>query len=223
MPKIVKNPSTSKADYRVAFTNKNQEENKNFSGFEVAVYDINKMKEFYLTDEFPKKRDNSSTDNCDNIEGHLIETGDYAAEEIYIPLGDDCYDPILFFSVTDGQYIYNIVPTLKNGSDFAGDPMIGISDELPEFFVAISQFENIDIIKPKAKPKPKPVKITIPIPASYKIDNLGRLVCAKKNDKPSKSKKNKRKHLDMECCLDPDEYPNPNCYYSIDKYEKYLK
>jgi hypothetical protein len=42
----------------------------------------------------------------------------------------------------------------------------------------------------------------------------GKLVCAKKNDKPRKSLNgNKRGHLDMECCLDPDETPNPWCTY----------
>jgi hypothetical protein len=49
------------------------------------------------------------------------------------------------------------------------------------------------------------------------------MVCAKKNDKPGKSNKGKSKHLDMECCLDPDEYPNPWCYYPPEKYGKYLK
>ncbi|NTW89551.1 MAG: hypothetical protein HGB37_01380 [Candidatus Moranbacteria bacterium] len=63
--------------------------------------------------------------------------------------------------------------------------------------------------------------ISAPYPNSYKKVN-GRLVCAKKNDHPEKSKKNKKKHMDMECCLDPDEIPNPHCYYPPEKYGKYL-
>ncbi len=71
-----------------------------------------------------------------------------------------------------------------------------------------------------------PVKIVRPVisapyPNSYKKVN-GRLICAKKNDHPEKSKKNKKKHMDMECCLDPDEIPNPHCYYPPEKYGKYL-
>lgn len=50
-------------------------------------------------------------------------------------------------------------------------------------------------------------------PLSYKKDAQGRLVCATKNDKPAVSKKDKPTHIDMECCLDPDEIPNPHCYY----------
>lgn len=50
------------------------------------------------------------------------------------------------------------------------------------------------------------------IAGEVKIVN-GRPMCAKKNDKPKKSKQNKRAHIDRECCLDPDEVPNPRCVY----------
>lgn len=59
-------------------------------------------------------------------------------------------------------------------------------------------------------------------PAIYKKDSQGRLVCPTKNDKPAKSKKDKPTHIDMECCLDPDEIPNPHCYYPREKYGKLL-
>lgn len=211
----------SKAIFRVSFLSNNQTD-KNFIGFDVAVYDINRTKEFFQTDEFPKLKESSLVENesCKNIEGHLLETGDYPAEEIYISREDDCYNAALFFTVVEGQYIYNMVPRMRDGVLTEEDPMVEISDTLPEFFVAISQFENIDIVRPK--PKPVPPKITAPKPASYKVIN-GRLVCAKNKDKPAKSDKNKKKHLDMECCLDPDEYPNPHCYYDPGKYSKYMK
>ncbi len=223
-PLVNKVRQGSRADYRVSFLSNRQD--KNFIGFDVAVYDINKIKELSATDEFPKIKTEQLKDSeqCKIIEGHIIETGDYPAEEIYIPLADDCYEKTFFFSVVNGQYIYNLAPVLRAGTEFNGDPMIGVSDDLPEFFSAISQFENIEIVRPKPKPKaPAPPKITAPYPVSYKKDSIGRLICAKKNDKPSKSKKNKNKHLDMECCLDPDEYPNPHCYYPVEKYGKYLK
>ncbi|EKE21934.1 MAG: hypothetical protein ACD_7C00088G0003 [uncultured bacterium] len=211
----------SKAGYRVSFIT-NEQENKNFIGFDVAVYDIARVKEFFQTDEFPKLKDESLKDaeSCKNIEGHMIETGDYPAEEIYIPQEDECYNPVLFFTVVKGQYIYDITPRLKIGAMINNDLMVEVSDNLPEFFVAASSFENIDIVRPR--PKPVAPKITAPKPASYKIVG-GRLVCEKKNDKPGKSGKGKGKHMDMECCLDPDEYPNPNCYYDPAKYGKYLK
>lgn len=51
-----------------------------------------------------------------------------------------------------------------------------------------------------------------PLPVSAKKVN-GQWVCANKNDKPGKSDKNKRAHIDRQCCLDPDEVPNPHCTY----------
>lgn len=99
------------------------------------------------------------------------------------------------------------------------DPIVEISDQFPEFYSIVSTLNPIEIVRPKPVP-PKP-KITAPFLVTYKkVD--GKLVCAKKNDKPKKSKNKKGKHLDMECCLDPDEYPNPHCYYDPAKYGKYL-
>lgn len=213
----------SSAVYRVSFLSNNKEAQSNIVGFDVAIYDMSKTKELFQTDEFPKLKDPSVQESaqCNNIEGHLLETGDYPAEEVYIPATDDCYRAALFFSVVSGQYIYNIVPKIKDGTGLENDLMVEVSDKLPEFFAAVSSFENIEIVRPK--PKAVVPKITAPKPASYKVDQFGRLVCEKKNDKPSKSDKGKGKHLDMECCLDPDEYPNPHCYYNPSKYGKYLK
>lgn len=206
--------------FRISFLN--SRDDLKYRGFEVSIYDTLKVKDLFRTKEFPKIKNPELKDKeqCLNIEGHLIETGDYPAEEIYIPKTDDCYEPVLFFSLVDGRYIYNISPILEEGFYYDEDPAVVLRDNLPEFFVAIAQFENIEIVRPK--PAPVKPKITAPKPASYKVVN-GRMVCAKKNDKPGKSDRNKKKHLDMECCLDPDEYPNPHCYYDPAKYGKYLK
>jgi hypothetical protein len=192
-----------------------------FEGFDVVVYAVAKVKELSNTEEFPrhKNAEFSAQSECASIEGHLLETGDYPAEEVYIPISDACYNAALFFTNTRGAYIYNVTPKIKDGMGLAGDPAREIEAHLPEFFSVASTWDLIDIQRPKPAP-PKP-KITAPFPVSYKVVN-GRLVCAKKSDHPSKSKQNKGKHLDMECCLDPDEYPNPHCYYPPDKYGKYL-
>ncbi|MFZ2154112.1 MAG: hypothetical protein WAV16_02665 [Candidatus Moraniibacteriota bacterium] len=208
------------AEYRISFLSKLPEE-KNILGFEVSVYNINKIKELSSTSEFPKVKnlELKNSGSCNSLEGHVLETGDYPAEEIYISPLDDCYFPVLFFSVTKGQYLYNIAPIVRE-IQTDNDLMVEVSDNLPEFFAAISQFENIDIVRPK--PRAVQPRITAPKPASHKVVG-GRLVCEKDKDKPGKSDKGKGKHLDMECCLDPDEYPNPHCYYDPAKYGKYLK
>lgn len=72
----------------------------------------------------------------------------------------------------------------------------------------------------------KTLGVSGPILSETRIVN-GKNVCKDINDKPKKSKKTKKIHVDAECCLDPDEIPNSNCYYSPEKYgsliNKYLK
>ena len=65
--------------------------------------------------------------------------------------------------------------------------------------------------KPVYKPR---LKIT-DFPVGAKKEN-GRYICKKKRKEyVGKSKQNNKGyyHLDRECCLDPDEYPNPWCTY----------
>lgn len=211
----------SKWEYRYQFRKKDFSESSPFRGFDLVVYNLSKIKELSNTEEFPSiKNENLKAEGkCSNIQGHIIETGDYPAEEIYVGPNDDCYNSTLFFTLIKGNYIYNLVPVFKEGSMTSGDLNVEMIDNFPEFFSVASTLSMIDIVRPKPIP-PKP-KITAPLPVSFKIVD-GKRVCAKKNDKPKKSKKTKKKHLDMECCLDPDEYPNPHCHYAAKKYQKYL-
>lgn len=209
-------------EQKVQFRVKNAEENNPFEGFDLSIYSIAKTKNLQDTEEFPKlqSEEMKNDEACHSVFGHLLETGDYPAEEIYVPINDACFSSALFFTNTRDSYIYNLSPKIKDGWGLAGDPAKEIMSHMPEFFAIASTFELIDIQRPRlAAVKPK---ITAPMPASYKVVD-GKLVCEKNKDKPSKSKKNKGRHLDMECCLDPDEYPNPWCYYDPAKYGKYLK
>lgn len=210
-------------EYQYQFRRNEIRENDPYVGFDLVIYNLAKTGNLFKTDEFPaiKNKELENDEVCQNIEGHIIETGDYPAEEIYVPLEDDCYGPALFFSYTKGNYIYNLVPVLKDGYAIAGDPRIEINDYFPDFFAIVSTLNPIDIVRPKTAVAAVKPKITAPKPVSYKKVN-GKMVCAKKSDNPGKSKQNKGKHLDMECCLDPDEYPNPWCYYDPKKYGKYL-
>jgi hypothetical protein len=217
--------ATSRATYRVDFLKHNDSYGEPV-GFSVVVYDMAKTVNLSDTDEFPMMKNNelSTAGLCAVPNSSMIETGGYPAEELYVPPMDECYESALFFTIVKGQYIYNIVPIIDATVQGDGvDPMVVTADVVPEFFAAVSQFTNIDIVRPK--PKPVTARTSAPLPATYKKDAIGRRVCEKKNDKPGKSKENNKgkMHLDMECCLDPDEYPNPNCYYDPGKYGKYFK
>lgn len=76
----------------------------------------------------------------------------------------------------------------------------------------ILPIKTIDYTYRPAPPKPKRPRARIP--GGAKVIN-GKYVCKKKHDYVGKSKSNNKGylHLDMECCLDPDEYPNPWCTY----------
>lgn len=193
-----------------------------FIGYDISVYDLKKIKNVENTDEFVKKngKDFLEESSCQQITGHLLENENFPSERIYIPSGDDCYQPILFYNLIRDGYIYNAVPVLKMDAQANNDSRNALLKNFPEFFSAAATFNLIEIKRPR--PAPVKPKITAPMPYIFDVKD-GRRVCSRKNDHPSKSDKNKKKHLDMECCLDPDEYPNPNCYYPSGKYGKYLK
>lgn len=220
---LVRRPSRGDLwEQKLIFSRKEIPEGDPFAGFAVVIYDTRRAKELSATAEFPKIQEGEGNiDGCRSLDGHLIETGDYPAEEIYVPSDDRCFLATLFFTNTREDYIYNIIPVFKGENTvLIGDPALEIKFRIPEFFVIAGSWELIDIRRPK--PIVQKTVPDAPFPVSFKrVD--GRLVCAKKNDHPSKSGKKKGKHLDMECCLDPDEYPNPHCYYPPEKYGKLLK
>jgi hypothetical protein len=76
----------------------------------------------------------------------------------------------------------------------------------------IHLYKTIDYTYRPAPPKPKRPRARIPGGAK-KVN--GKYVCGKKHGYVGKSKSNNKGylHLDLECCLDPDEYPNPWCTY----------
>lgn len=210
-----------KWEYRYQFRKQEITENNPYIGFDVVVYNIHRIKELSNTDEFPTIKNEvlKKQGACQIIEGHLGENENYPAEQIYIDAHDDCYDPAYFYTLTRDNYMYNIVPILLGEKEKTIQSEKEIIENLPEFISASSTFDLIEIKRPKVIPKKT---IDAPMPAWFKKDSLDRLVCAKDNDRPAKSDKGKKKHLDMECCLDPDEYPNPHCHYPKDKYGKYL-
>lgn len=207
---------------RFNFRKKETTENDNYLGFDVSLYDIQKTKELKETEEFPKIKEATDLNAkvCETIGNHLKENSGYSAEEIFIPPNNNCYESSLFYTLTGENYTYTISPVFKNIPGKEIDLKKQILKDFPEFFASAATFNLIEI--QRAKPIVKPRTPSAPKPVFYaKVG--GRMVCNKKNDHPKKSKQNKKRHLDMECCLDPDEYPNPWCSYDSNKYGKYLK
>jgi hypothetical protein len=212
----------SKWEEKFEFRKSDTNENYFYEGFDVVVYDLGKIKELGNTDEFPLKTEqkNSKDNGCEDIPGHLLENENFPAERMYIAPGDDCFNSALFYFLVGDEYLFNIVPKIKEEAQIKANPRSLILKEFPEFFSISTTLNLIDIDRPRLiSSRPR---IFAPRPYAATKNVNGKMACAKKNDDPGKSKQNKKKHMDMECCLDPDEIPNPHCYYSPEKYGKYL-
>lgn len=74
-----------------------------------------------------------------------------------------------------------------------------------EKYVPVPKGQNPNSVRLQRSQVPRPY-------GGAKIVN-GKFVCDKEKNKPRRSKKNDKNHIDMQCCLDPDEIPNPYCSY----------
>lgn len=213
----------SRWEQKYEFRKINLGEDDPYIGYDVVIYDLKKIKNVEDTDEFSKKIQEEFSDaiDCQRMTGHVLEKEEFPAERIFIPPNDDCYQTALFYNLIRDEYMFNIIPVFKDGGHGENEKLKSdLLENFPEFFSAATTLNLIDIKRSKPVLKKSPVRKD-PMPYVFDIKN-GKRVCNHKNDHPHKSKQNKKKHLDMECCLDPDEIPNSNCYYDPAKYGKYL-
>jgi len=200
-------------------------ENDPYVGFNVVVYSTKKAASVDQTNDLEKKEDApEDTSNCQFSEEVTLGEENNTFQKVNVGKDNACFEQTYFFSATKDNYLYDIIPVAKDGAEAPENFEQDVSKNFPEYKEVVSSLKFIPISRLAAK-KAAPAKprITAPRPVSAKLVG-GKLVCAKKNDKPGKSQNgNKPGHMDMECCLDPDETPNPWCTYSAQKYQKYLK
>ncbi len=141
-----------------------------------------------------------------------IGQADYSAKKVLIK-ENKCYDEAYFFSAHRNGYLYNFVPVPRDGYNYPGyDGEIETRWDIPEFE------KMLETVKFLPKPKPKP---TAKKPVSAK--KVGdKYVCAG-DDATKWSLQNPPGHLDTQCCLDPDETPNPWCSYTQENLDKVAK
>lgn len=138
---------------------------------------------------------------------------------------NEALDETNFFDVVTGE---NILDFKKDKLETKNAEVKEVSDEVEIKSKEVE--EKNEIIKKTATSSNKQASSRIgvsgPILSEIKIVN-GKNMCKDVNDKPRESKKTSKVHVDAECCLDPDEIPNSNCYYSPEKYgsliNKYLR
>jgi len=199
---------------KISFDNGLESHDKSYKGFEVFVYDSEKFPSPVNTDSLIAKNSGTfQTDNCDKAEflEASIGEGGYPAQEVDIWNDNKCFQEAYFFSVTKGGYTYNIVPKIGNIENPIGGGMKpGIISAFPKFFEITSTIVLPEEEKKIVEEDDKPAVVK-KAPPRRVLKSMGS--CRHKNDKPRKSKTKKHRHMDEDCCMDPDEWPNPRCQY----------
>lgn len=206
-----------KYEYKYIYRN---DEAEIFLGYDVKVYSKKKAGSFLETDEILDVTKLENISNCQVGNDILLGKANYNAKEVYVGQENNCFEETFFYSLEKGDYVYNIVPVLAE--NFQSDRKFRneLIENMPEFFTAAHTFQFIPIERPKPVKRFPGATYPAPFPDSYKVKN-GKLVCKKKDDKPGKSKQGKSQHWDQQCCLDPDEWPNPFCTYDPEILRKF--
>jgi hypothetical protein len=222
-PVTVKPEDGNKYRFKVSFRNgaPNQDgtgqapEEKDQKGFDIYVYRLLKSKSYIQPDYSDNliKKESAAEDysNCGEIGTVSIGENKYPAMEMYHLQNDPCFRETYFLVLEKGAFIFDIVPVPSGGVGYDNyDGRRKVAETLPEFGKVLNSFNFFQVA---ARKTTVVRRITAPKPVAKTKNVGGKRMCAHKNDKPKKSKTNKKKHMDMECCLDPDETPNPWCTY----------
>jgi hypothetical protein len=199
-------------------------ENDPYVGFDVSIYSTKKAASVDQTDDIQKKNGApEDTSSCQFSQDLTLGEENNAFQKVSVGRGNACFEPTYFFSVQKGNFRYDIVPIANDKAESPANIEQDVNQYFPEYKEVVSSLKFIPVTKPSVSKTVSKPRISAPRPVSAKVVG-GRLVCAKKNDHPGKSQNgNKPGHMDMECCLDPDERPNPWCSYGNPIYQKYLK
>lgn len=179
-------------------------------GLEVYVYSATKFPSPLGTDNLKKKVEDVSNEDCPRFDDITLGEKGYPAKEVNISSDNPCWEETFFYSLTKNGYLFNVVP--RNGENpniFADKTKISQSEDFSEFYDIVStlDLETADSIS--QIPKRIIQKVSTPPKVRYTAGAR----CPEKNDHPKYSK-TKGKHMDEDCCPDPDEWPNPKCAYS---------
>lgn len=193
---------------RIEFKNGSGKNGK--ESFDIFVYSSAKFPDPLGTDNLKKKNESVDPKDCAHFDDITLGEEGYSAKEVNVMANDPCWEETFFYSFTKNGYTFNLVPSFGNSYDIKNyDEKIDLVKIFPEFYDISStlnfkkeesavQFSKKAIQKAASPPKPR-----------YTAGAR----CSHKKDKPRKSK-TKGKHMDEDCCPDPDEWPNPRCAYS---------
>lgn len=195
---------------KISFDEKGIVSEKGGKGFDVFIYSAAKFPGPLGTDNLKKKNEGVASEDCPDFNDITLGEKAYQAKEMNIKKNNPCWEETFFYSLTQQGYTFNIVPRLDGGfniKDF--DEKIPLVKTFPMFYDIVSTLDFAEQESVAQIPK-KIVQKVVSVP---KVRYTSGASCAHKNDHPRNSK-TKGKHMDEDCCPDPDEWPNPRCAYS---------
>jgi len=196
---------------KISFNEKGVSGTNGGKGLDVFIFSSAKFPGPVGTDNLKKKNENIASEDCPKIDDITLGGKGYPAKEVNISPDNPCWEETFFYSLTKSGHTYNIVPRQNESANVLEDAKkIGVSRYFPEFYDAVS---TLDLAEQQASLVQVPKKIVQKAAAPPKVRYTTGASCAHKKDKPRKSK-TKGKHMDEDCCPDPDEWPNPRCAYS---------
>jgi hypothetical protein len=180
----------------------------NQKGFEVYVYDSAKFPGPAGTDSLIQKNGKFGLEGCPDFDNIFLGENSYPAKEVSIEASDPCYNAAFFYNLTKDGFTYNIVPYVSGYKFDSFSHKINLISNFPEFYQIISTL-NLEKKEDPAEASNQLMRRII----RPQVKFVAKSSCAEKNDHPGYSK-TKGKHMDEDCCPDPDEWPNPRCAYS---------
>jgi hypothetical protein len=203
-------PSGASYLLKVSFNEKGISGNVSGKGFDVYVYSAAKFPNPIGTDNLKKKNESATPEDCPRLDDITLGEKAYQAKEVNVTADNPCWEETFFYSLTNSGYTYNIIPRFETGYDIKNfDEKIPLVKTLPVFYDIISTLDLAP--EPSLAQTPGRMFQGATRPAQVRYTAGAR--CPEKNDHPRNSK-TKGKHMDEDCCPDPDEWPNPRCAYS---------
>ncbi|MFA5872296.1 MAG: hypothetical protein WC858_06305 [Parcubacteria group bacterium] len=182
---------------------------------------------------FPTEKCAAANDATNTANDSSLASLNCATHKSQISTDTNSQQKILEFS--SKVYTYTLVPYIQGNSP---DQQLANKTNL-EFNEAGKTFSFDSTLQPIAQSSPKKPTAAKPVTAkpissrpstsagrsgklTGAVSSGGKLVCPHPNRKPTKSP-SQGKHVDEDCCPDPDEYPNAACAYKPSDYSIMLK
>jgi hypothetical protein len=172
-------------------------------GFDVFIYSSSNTPDPEKATSINKKYSLETMLDFNNSNVSKTNTSQCYSERVPISKDDFYFEKGYFYNISHEKYVFNIVPYY----DGKNDSQIQNNNTFPEFYKSLFSLGFIQ----------EPQIITGPYVRKTPLPIGPRISCREKNDHPRYSD-TKGKHMDEDCCPDPDEWAKPGCVYSAKGY-----